>query len=120
MRRGWNEGFSYLEVMVAITITIVMATSLSMTFIDGMKLSRLMQAKTELLNVGQAEMEKIRGLPFERVDGYAIETPEARGQVTVEFLTARRKRITVFLRHARESQTLTLVTYRHPHGLNPS
>ena len=120
MRRGRNGGFSYLEVMVAVTIAIVTAASLSMTFINGMKLSRLMQAKTDLLNVGQAEMEKIHGIPFEQVAGYALETPEATGRVTVEFLTARRKRITVFLRHARESQTLTLVTYRHPHGLNPS
>ena len=119
MRPHRNGGFSYLEVMVAVTIAVVMATSLSMTFINGMKLSRLMQAKTELLNVGQAEMEKIHGIPFERVEGYAIETPEATGQVTVESLTARRKRITVSLRHTHESQTLALVTYRHPHGLNP-
>lgn len=118
MRR--TAGLSYLEVMFAITVILVMATSVFMGLTNGIRLMRAMQVRTALLNVGQSEMEHIRGIPFARLESYPISQPQMTGEVTVDHLTARRKRVTVRLQHTQETnQPLILVTYVHQRSLNP-
>ncbi|MBI3311929.1 MAG: hypothetical protein HYZ88_00160 [Candidatus Omnitrophica bacterium] len=115
-----TAGVSYLEIMFAITVVLVMVTSVFMGLTNGIRLMRAMQVRTALLNVGQSEMERVRGIPFTQLDSYTISRPQVLGEVTVDQLTARRKRVTVFLRHLRETnQSLILVTDVHQHGLNP-
>ena len=111
-------GFSYLEVLVAMAIALVVSVSSFFALTNGTRLSEAMHARIALLTIGQAEMEHLLGVPFDRLEGYPIETADAAGSVTVDTLTPRRKRITVFLRHLRApNQTLALVTYDHQQGI---
>ena len=114
-----KAGFSYVEVVFAMTIALVVAVSSFMALTSGTRLSEAMHARVDLLNIGQAEMERLLGIPFDRLEGYAIDTADVTGAVTVDPLTPRRKRVSVFLRHHRElNQTLALVTYVYPQGLS--
>ena len=114
-----RAGFSYLEVLVAVAIVLVVATSSSMAFTSGTRLSSTMRGRIELLNVGQEEMERLQDLPFNLLESYPIDLPPVRGQVTVDSVTPRRKRITMLLQHTQDDrQTLTLVTYIHRQGLH--
>ena len=114
-----RTGFSYLEVLLAMAIALVVAVSSFMALTNGTRLSEAMHARVDLLNVGQAAMERLLGIPFDRLEGYAIDTADVTGEVTVDPLTPRRKRVSVCLRHHRAlNQTLALVTYVYPQGLS--
>lgn len=116
-----TKGESYLGVLLAVALISLMAVTLAMGFGHGTALSRAMRVRTELLNVGEAEMEHLRGVSFDRLEGYSIAQPPITGMVAVEQVTARRKRVTVALQHAAiPSQPLVLVTYVHQQGLHPS
>ena len=113
-----RAGFSYVEVLLAMAIALVVSVSSFFALTYGTRLSDAMHARVTLLTVGQAEMEHLLGVPFDRLEGYPIETADAAGSVTVDTPAPRRKRITVFLRHLRvPNQTLALVTYVHQQGI---
>lgn len=119
MRHG-TDGFSYITLLVGLSLTVLIAAALCGELIHGMQLVQLTRARTEVLNVAQAEMEAIRGTAFDRLVGFPVSGANAVGEIRVEALTPRRKRVSVFLQHPRyPNQTVTLVTYVHQQGLNP-
>lgn len=116
-----SKGETYLSVLLAVALLTLMAITLSMGFGHGTTLSRAMRVRTELLNVGETEMERLRGVSFDQLESYPIAQPPITGTVTVEQVTARRKRLTIALQHAAiPSQPLILVTYVHQQGLHRS
>ena len=114
------DGFSYVELLISLAVFALAVVSLSSGLTHGLALSGATRARTTLLNAAQAEMEKARGVAFDLLAGYAVSVPGMSGEVRVETLTARRKRVSVILqddyyRH----QRVVLVTYVHQRGLNP-
>ena len=85
---------------------------------QGMRLASMAAAKTELLNAAQQEMERVRGIRFTELQNYTVNRTNIAGQVTVENVTSRRKRISVLLAHTTyPNQNVALVTYAHQEGL---
>jgi Tfp pilus assembly protein PilV len=119
MRRG-AQGLSYVEVMVSTAGGLLLIMTLSAALIHGLRLSAAVKARTQLLNAAQAEMERIRGIPFERLESYAVNGPGGvAGKVRVETVAPRRKQVSVLLGPRGSVQRVELVTYVHEQGLNP-
>jgi Tfp pilus assembly protein PilE len=118
MRRR-NDGFSYVELLIGLAISLVMIVTLSMGLTYGVRLSNVTKAHADLLSAAQAEMERIRGLPFDRLESAAVRRPGVTGDIQVEQQTDRRKRVSVHLQHAQYPHLrIVLATYVHQHGLN--
>ncbi len=114
----WERGFSFVELLISVAMIFCLAASLTGAFVYGTQFPRAIRARTELLNRAQAEMERIRGISFVNLAGYPVSSQDIVGEVRVETLTPRRKRVAVLLRHARYgNDTLALVTYVHRRGL---
>src|SRR3989338_1289870 len=110
MLRG-TTGLSYAALLVGLGLTLLTVIWLSGSLTYGMRVARLTKVKTELLNVAQAEMEKLRGVPFDLLRGYPLTGTGMTGEVRVEPLTARRKRVAVLLQQQAGHQRVELVTY---------
>lgn len=114
-----QQGFTYVEALVAAALLVGVVVSLTMGLSHGMRLSEMAKARTALLNAAQDQIEQARGVRFNNLQGYAVNVDEITGNVTVEALTARRKRVSVRLTHAQfTSQPIELVTYVHLNGIN--
>lgn len=114
-----QRGLTYAEVLVAAALLVGIVGSLVAGLSHGMRLSEMAKVRTALLNAAQDQIEQIRGRRFENVQGSVVTVGEMTGNVTVEPLSARRKRVSVRLTHAQfPSQPIGLVTYVHLNGLN--
>jgi len=117
--RQHQHGFTYVEALVAAALLMGVVVSLTMGLSHGMRLSEMAKARTALLNAAQDQIEQVRGVRFNTLQGYAVSIGEITGNVTVEALTARRKRVSVRLTHAQFiGQPIELVTYVHLNGIN--
>jgi len=113
-----QRGLTYVGVLVAVVIVPVVIVALTMGLSQGMRLASMATAKTELLNAAQQEMERVRGIRFTDLQDYTVSRTDVTGLVTVEEVTARRKRVSVSLQHtAYPNQNVALVTYAHQDGL---
>lgn len=105
-----QRGLTYVGVLVAVVITPIVFVALTMGLTQGMRLASMANAKTELLSAAQQEMEQVRGIRFTELQDYTVNRTDMTGQVTVEAVTARRKRVSVSLQHtAYPNQNVALV-----------
>ena len=117
--RQHQHGFTYVEALVAAALLMGVVVSLTAGLSHGMRLSEMAKARTALLNAAQDQIEQARGVRFNTLQGYAVSAGEITGNVTVEALTARRKRVSVRLTHAQfNGQPIELITYVHLNGIN--
>lgn len=94
-----RAGSSYISVLLGLALITIIGCALFAGFAHGQRLARLLRQRTALLNVAQAEMERARGMPFEHVLSHPIDQEGATGEMRVELLSARRKRIWLTVRH---------------------
>lgn len=94
-----RAGSSYISVLLGLALITIIGCALFAGFAHGQRLARLLRQRTALLNVAQAEMEHVRGLPFEQVVSHPIDQGDVTGEVRIELLNAHRKRIWLTVRH---------------------
>lgn len=120
MRTHGERGFSYVELVVSMAVLLLGAVALWGGLTTSLPLAGALRGRTTLLNRAQTEMETLRGIPFSGLATYQINDAEAVGEVRVDLLSARRKRVVVSLEHPRYlGRPLVLVTDVHQQGLNP-
>ncbi|HEX9780633.1 MAG TPA: hypothetical protein VGB20_05395 [bacterium] len=111
-------GISYVDLLFGLVISISLLVSLSMAWTHGMRMMRATEIRTELLNLAQGEMERVRGRPYGELESARIRAGEAVGEVTIERLEGRHARVTVkFARADDPGAPVTLVTEVYPHGI---
>jgi Tfp pilus assembly protein PilV len=95
---GSRRGLTYLETLIGAALAVVIVVSLSAALTHGLQLSRMARARTHVLSAAQAELERLRGVPFEQLQSRPVSLDELTGEVHVDRVAPRQKRVTVSLR----------------------
>lgn len=113
-------GLTYIEVLCGMSMALVMVSVCAVSLRHGARLAEASRARTQALNAAQSELERLRMRDFDDLAGYAVDNPPIRGEVFVEPLPPRGKRLIVALHHADyPGQDVWLVTDVHQEGLTP-
>jgi hypothetical protein len=117
LRGAWRSGLTYLDVLFGTAVTVLIVVTLSMALTHGLRLSRVARARTQVLGAAQAEVERLRTVTFEQVGSYPVSGELLAGEVQVDLVSPRQKRVVVRLRHLEvPAATVVLMIDVYPHA----